>query len=421
MTNDIALLSPVKPARNGIALALCLFAAGCGDEPRDSSVRPDASADVSPDAPTEGCNPAGGCSLVVTKQGPFQDPAIFNSGWTSAHYAELGDGRKCILFLFGHAASGDSNNSIRCLDTSTGELTFAQPDTENGEHEIIGDGINDRDNHLSLNIPGRGLLVTGGAYLNGKPYTGGFFDYKQIKWTYRNDVHSLFIPPATGFDWGTFNPVMAWSTELDVGFVYGGNDKGGPSTHITLVVPRADGKFDLVPLNEDPKSPIANTPACTFSRNNGVAVGDFVYVAGGRCKTADGMQDVAWFRRFNLKTHVWEQLADVPEPIRLPQVTYDARTGNIIFYGGNGGTGLVEGKSPTYWDGRNEVYVWNVAAGGPWSDLTAEADMPHIQMPSGAFDPNTGWNCYRPGVLFPRTNSTADSSKITCMRLDPNE
>ncbi|MGR6106279.1 MAG: hypothetical protein ACU4EQ_12955, partial [Candidatus Nitrosoglobus sp.] len=77
----------------------------------------------------------------LIKTGPYHDPGNYVIGWSSAAYTTLGDGRNCILFLYGNATSGDPNNSIRCFDSATGGITYAQPDTEDGKKHINGDGL----------------------------------------------------------------------------------------------------------------------------------------------------------------------------------------------------------------------------------------------------------------------------------------
>ncbi|MGR6033880.1 MAG: hypothetical protein ACU4EQ_03020, partial [Candidatus Nitrosoglobus sp.] len=348
---------------------------------------------------------------AIKKKGPYHDPANYVAGWTSAAYTKLGDGGNCILFLYGHATSGDPNNSIRCFDSATGEITYVQPDTEDEKKHINGDGLNDRDNHLSLSIPGRGLLITGGAYLNGKEYVNGFFNYKTLRWDYRNDIYSLFIKPE-GFNWSTFNPAMAWSKKLNTGFVYGGYVNGSPSTFITLIHPKDDGTFALEPLKGIP-----GTQSCMNMRNSAVAVGEWVYVIGGKCLNNSGIGDTAWFRRFNLVSHQWEQLADLPVVRLFPQVTYDKQTGDIVVYGGNG----ADSDGNNYWTGRNNVHTWSVDTQGPWIDRTSEANMPAVRMPFGAYDPTTGEHCYRGGTYFDdngkQNPGTLKGNTIWCLKL----
>jgi hypothetical protein len=357
----------------------------------------------------------------LIKTGPYRDPGNYVIGWSSAAYATLGDGRNCILFLYGNATSGDPNNSIRCFDSATGTVSYAQADTEGFDKKVTGDGLNDRDNHLSLSIPGRGLLIAGGTYLTGKEYFNGFFNYETLHWDYRNDIYSLFIPPE-GFNWSTFNPAMSWSEELNVGFVYGGYLNGSPSTFITLIHPKEDGTFALEPLKDIP-----NTASCMHMRNSAVAVGPWAYVVGGICQQSPNGQtsDVPWFRRFNLVSHQWEQLADLPVVRYLPQVTYDKASGDIVVYGGNGPAAVTEGvapdKMPDYWTGRNEVYTWNVHNQGPWIDRTSAADMPAVRMPVGAYDPTTNQHCYRGGTYFDGNGNAIDgeysSSTIWCLKI----
>jgi hypothetical protein len=357
---------------------------------------------------------------IIKKTGPYHDSGIYVIGWSSAAYTTLGDGRNCILFLYGHATAEDPNNSIRCFDSATGKVSYAQVDTEGRDKVVRGDGLNDRDNHLSLSIPGRGLLVTGGAYLKGKEYFGGFFDYETLHWDYRNDIYALFTKPDV-FDWSTFNPATAWSEELNVGFVYGGYVSGTPSDFITLIHPLEDGRFQLEPLN------IPNTSPCMHMRNSAVAVGEWAYVVGGICRQSPGSKakDVPWFRRFNLVTHQWQQLDDLPVVRYLPQVTYDKRTHDIVVYGGNGPAsvqpGIAPNKMPGYWTGRNDLFTWSVHNQGPWVNRTAEANMPTVRMPVGAYDPTTGLHCYRGGQYFndqgKRIAGAHSSSTIWCLQL----
>jgi hypothetical protein len=360
----------------------------------------------------------------LIKIGPYHDPANYVIGWSSAAYTTLGDGRNCILFLYGNATSGDPNNSIRCFDAATGAVSYAQVDTERPDKVVTGDGLNDRDNHLSLSIPGRGLLVTGGAYLVGKEYFGGFFNYETLHWDYRNDLDEFFIKPE-GFNWSTFNPATAWSEELNVGFVYGGYVSGIPSNFITLIHPQKDGTFQLEPLKGIP-----NTQSCMHMRNSAVAVGEWAYVVGGVCQGSANSKatDVPWFRRFNLVSHQWEQLDDLPVVRYLPQVTYDERTHDIVVYGGNGPAsvqpGIAPAKMPDYWVGHNEVYTWNVHNQGPWIDRTAQANMPAVRMPVGGYDKTTGLHCYRGGQYFDNNGRQISggysSSTIWCLNMAAN-
>jgi hypothetical protein len=350
------------------------------------------------------------------KTGPYHDSGIYVIGWSSAAYTTLGDGRNCILLLYGHATAGNPNNSIRCFDSATGEVSYAQVDTEGLDKVVTGDGLNDRDNHLSLSIPGRGLLVTGGAYLMGKEYFGGFFDYETLHWDYRNDIYALFTKPDV-FDWSTFNPATAWSEELNVGFVYGGYVSGTPSDFITLIHPLEDGRFQLEPLENIP-----NTRSCMHMRNSAVAVGEWAYVVGGVCREAANSKavDVPWFRRFNLITHQWQQLDDLPVVRYLPQVTYDKRTHDIVVYGGNG----PDSEGNNYWTGRNDLFTWSVHNQGPWVNRTAEANMPAVRLPVGAYDPTTGLHCYRGGQYFndqgKRIAGAYSSSTIWCLDIAAN-
>lgn len=59
-----------------------------------------------------------------------------------------------------------------------------------------------------------------------------------------------------------------------------------------------------------------------------------------------------------------QEIDPLPAPRRLPQVTYDSQNGSIVAHGGNGGAGLNEG-SPGYWNGQNNVRIWNVVTQGP--------------------------------------------------------
>ncbi|BAW80553.1 hypothetical conserved protein [Candidatus Nitrosoglobus terrae] len=351
--------------------------------------------------------------------GPYHDPSNYTAGWTSGAYAKVGDGRNCIIFLFGNATSGDPNNSVRCFDSATDTFTYLQQDNEGSgpTFAITGNGINDRDNHLSLSIPGRGLVILGGAYLNGKPNQNGFFDYASLQWVDINTVMGgLFKAPA-GFNWSAFNPAMVWSEDQNMGFVYGGAFNGSPSKFITLIHPQSDGTYSLEPVNG-----VANTDACENMRNSAVAAGQWVYIVGGVCNEGGVLVDSKKFRRFNLVTRQWDvSLPNLPVSRSYPQVTYDQGTGDIVVYGGNPTTL----GSNANWTGTNSVFTWNIHNQGPaWVDITAQANMPAVRMPFGAYDPTTEKHCYRGGAYFDSNGNIISggysSSNTWCLQLAGN-
>lgn len=334
--------------------------------------------------------PAGNASASIEIKGPFIDPAHYHAGWTSAHHAVV-RGENCIIFLFGLGR----NNSVRCLHPSTGKFTYLQQNTEHSKGSIDGNGIDDRDNHLSLSIPGHGLFITGGAYLKNKPYSWGFFDYKRGAWTYRgngSDIGKGII------DWGNyqvFNAAEAWSRKYNIGIFFNGESSGGTHRQVVQVTPKGDGTYSTKLLD------VTGTPNCIRMRNSAVAVGDWIYVYGGICLVNHKRVDTAWFYRFNLVSHKWQKLADAPHARRMPQVTYDQVTHDIVVYGG--------GKNQ--YTPSNTVMTWNVDSQGPWEDRTAEARMPAVKLVQGAYDPATGWHCYRGGRW-----SDGSSDKVWCMR-----
>lgn len=379
------------------------------------------------------------CTLSVQTKGPFPDSDVYEMGWDTAAFATLGDGRNCILFLLGGTGSGGSDdNAVRCFNTSTDTFSYVLPDTETNDGPISGNGLDTRDNMMMLSIPGVGLLVHGGAYFAAtKPYWDGFLSYSSGQWIFRNNIYDLFVAPAGFFtwdpnqgqglgawvaDWSGMNPATAWSTQLNEGFIYGGDNNGGsPGNYITLVKPRSDGRFDLVSVPPPP-----GTLACTQFRNSAVAIGNLVYVVGGHCTgpTFDwpttAVNDTRTFRTFNLNTLQWNTLAPIPAQLYEPVVTYDSYSGYIIVYGGNGITGEPE-STTGYQKGTNTVYIWNVATQGPWIDITAKANMPYISLPIGAYDPTTGWNCYHPGDMYDANGNAIPSgpntAQVWCLQL----
>ncbi|BAW80579.1 hypothetical conserved protein [Candidatus Nitrosoglobus terrae] len=351
--------------------------------------------------------------------GPYHDPSNYTAGWTSGAYAKVGDGRNCIIFLFGNATAGTPNNSVRCFDSSSNTFSYLQQANEGSgpTFAITGNGINDRDNHLSLSIPGRGLVILGGAYLNGKPNQNGFFDYASLQWVDINTVMGgLFKAPA-GFNWSAFNPAMVWSEDQNMGFVYGGAFNGSPSKFITLIHPQSDGTYSLEPVNG-----VANTDACENMRNSAVAAGQWVYIVGGVCNEGGVLVDSKKFRRFNLVTRQWDvSLPNLPVSRSYPQVTYDQGTGDIVVYGGNPTTL----GSNANWTGTNSVFTWNIHNQGPaWVDITAQANMPAVRMPFGAYDPTTEKHCYRGGAYFDSNGNIISggysSSNTWCLQLAGN-
>ncbi|BAW79865.1 hypothetical conserved protein [Candidatus Nitrosoglobus terrae] len=376
------------------------------------------------------------CTLTVETKGPFPDLDADGMGWSSGEYAQLSDGRSCILFLLGHTTDGNQNNSVRCFNAATDQFSYLLPNTENDQFAISGNGIAVRDNMTMLNVPNVGLLVFGGAYGNimpsGTPWDG-FLDYNLGQWTFINNIYKLFIPPSNFFtldgsvevaSWSSMNPATAWSQARNVGFVYGGdNHAGDPSNALTLVQPNSngDGLFSLESITPPP----LGTMPCTLVRNNAVAVGNWAYVVGGRCDHATGgVYDENAFRRFNLQNQTWQTLAPLPHPRRMPVVTYDSHSGYIVVYGGNGLDQPTpnDQNQPGYWPAHNSVYLWNVATQGPWLDITEQANMPYIRNGAGAYDPTTGWHCYRPGNVYDANGNvisfTSATRSVSCMQLE---
>ncbi|EAR21261.1 hypothetical protein NB231_08390 [Nitrococcus mobilis Nb-231] len=332
-------------------------------------------------------------SASIQTKGPFQDPARYGAGWTSAHYDDV-DG--CIVYLQGHVSSGNPDNSVRCFYPKTEKFVFFQEDTESGANEIDGDGINSRDNQLSLGIPGHGIFITGGAYLKDKPYNWGFFDYSKKKWTHRGPSSNIGEGIIGWGNYQTFNAASAWSKKRNIGLIFNGESSGNTKRQMVEVRPNGNGTFRTKELRD-----VAGTPNCLRARNSAIALGDWVYFYGGICKASGKMVDTNSFYRFNLISHSWHRLPDAPYARRMPQITYDQSTHDIVVYGG--------GKNK--FTPSNTVMTWNVDSQGPWRDRTDEAKMPAVKMPNGAYDPKTGFHCYRGGLYRDGT-----SGHVWCMR-----
>lgn len=328
---------------------------------------------------------------------PYYDTfGRYSAGWTSAHHAVLGDGRNCILFLMGLG----SNNSVRCFEPEKGRVSLVQPDTES-DGNVDGPGINDRDNHLSLHIPGRGLFITGGAYLTNKPWHAGYFDYKQMKWTHRwgpDEREGEGLIEGWGkLPYQPFNAAVAWSEEHDFGVIVGGSKNSTPTKRMIYVYPNADGTF-RVKLGKAPE-------ACGHMRNSMVIVDSWAYLVGGKCK--DGRRKkVNWFRRFNIKTNEWQRLEPFPFVPHYPDVNFDPVERELVVYGGSHSKDRI-------------LYTYNVDTGGPWRNHSATAGLPPVTMPIGDYDPVTRLHCWRGGIYGDgqgKSLSWTRSADIHCAR-----
>jgi len=344
-------------------------------------------------------------AVTVTESGPFADPAHYPMGWSSAH--AYGD---CIYFLQGHATSGNPDNSVRCFRPATGDWTTVAPDTESAPGKMANQppqAPNDRDNHVSLEIADEGILIAGGDGTGKEVHVeAAFFEYGRRDWSdvwvRKSQMEGSWLDGEWG-DYKLFNAATAWSGQLDTGFIFGGNIEG-PISQLLLIEPDGDGTYTAHEVADHGEG------EWTDMRNNAVAVGRYVYIAGGRRPGEPGGADSVRFRRFDLREHTWETLPEVPVNTHFPQVTYDPGLNAIVYFGGT--------ETPRWQPATRTLLIYDLDA-GRWRNLTDRLDtIPLANMPTGAYHPETGKHCYRGGKWFdPGTGEqmVGYSNRVFCL------
>jgi len=285
------------------------------------------------------------------------DPGGYRLGWGSAHWIS---GLRGMLVWGGHSHNYRGNNSVRLFDPRTNAWQFLWPDGwSNG-------GLQNRDNHASFYVPGRGsqgeFWVIGGNYTTaiGDPvasgnHFAGRFDLVTRTWFVAHSPQEfaagLIAPPFAP----TSNPAHAWCDQLNSGVLFGGSAEGNAVNVTALIEPNPGGPTPyrywagVLPGSPPPRAQV---------RAQGVCVGRTFYVYGGFAQETRTGQLVNVYRndlwRLDVPTRTWSQLGSGGQGgVRLV-MTYDAHAHVLVVHGG---------------ENRRDLHAYDIARDS-WRDMT---------------------------------------------------
>jgi hypothetical protein len=266
--------------------------------------------------------PSGGTAKLVTLAPDPSSDGIGIGGFSRNHWITS---RNAMLSPFGMDGDGPfGDNSLRLYDPVNNVWTYVWPrGPANG-------GVQKRDNHGSFYVPALDeFWIWGGSYLESyepktreKPYRSGRFSFKTNRWVAVSDTNvGAFAglvkdgPPFFGLD-----TAMAWSADLDMGVMFGGEAEGNPVDTMYLIERNPAGPERYRATRFTGTRP----PARYQAHNLLVAAGKDFYLFGGPIGPVGSRQYVRDFWKFDGVARVWTRLPDPPVMGDTPAVTYDS-------------------------------------------------------------------------------------------------
>lgn len=272
--------------------------------------------------PTPRPAPSGGTARLVALAPDPSSGGIGIGGFSRNHWITS---RAAMLSPFGMDGDGPfGDNSLRLYDPVKNVWTYVWPrGPANG-------GVQKRDNHGSFYVPALDeFWVWGGSYMEAyepktgvKPYRSGRFSFETNRWVAVSDTNvGAFAglvkdgPPFFGLD-----TAMAWSADLDMGVMFGGETEGNPVNTMYLIErnPAGPERYRATPFTGP------RPPARYQAHNLLVAAGKDFYLFGGPIGPVGSRQYVRDFWKFDGVARVWSRLPDPPVTGDTPAVTYDS-------------------------------------------------------------------------------------------------
>jgi hypothetical protein len=303
------------------------------------------------------------------------DPKFGSIGFARSHWAS--DLNRTLVYLVPWTNVGltfGDGSSVRALSASAaagsqwkcgGVNCNIYPDTTLGIHP--------RDNPASFYIPAiHELWVWNGAYLD--TYTGGAYWAGRLSttacaaslavncasWTTRSPLSTtattayqaftaVLDMSANGGDipWEGLDPAMAWAETINTGAMIGGSADSGVNTYI--VEPKVGGPETY----KVTKLTIPRPPSRNQCMNCMVSDGTDFYLAFGYFgsnQLTDNRQDL-WRLSKRTGSWVWTQLANPPDTVYTPQMTYDSDRYSLVAWI------------------KNKLYEYRIAS-NIWTDIT---------------------------------------------------
>lgn len=321
------------------------------------------------------------------------DPEVYGKGWATAHWATSID----KMLVWGeHSHNYKGNNSLRAFDPSSNTWEALWPNTWGGKgcSATPEGGVQNRDNHVSFYVPGRGkkgeFWVLRGAYsstfhrdckgVKGKNY-GGRFDLDRKAWVnvaHSKDDFAEGLIKDFAFNDFVGASAQGWCAAVDTGVVFG----GGGSDLLQLIEPNPGGPE---PYRFWKGVPPGSPPFRSQVQNNGACAGEYFYVYGGRIsKTKEDRNDL-W--RLHVGTRRWTQMAPAPAARYKPVLTYDSRNHVLVLHGGSG---------------TRDTWIYHIDA-NTWKDMTPSmrlaGDRPYRNGGRmGAYSPTNNQHIYTGGA-----------------------
>src|SRR6266511_966516 len=206
-------------------------------------------------------------------------------GFNRAHWATSINKMIVAFGTSGPGARGD--NSVRAVDPVTNKWEYLWPNSNGAS------GLPNRDNHGSLYVPRLDeFWVWGGSHLEtlppGTALRSGRFSISQKQWiaTALTDG-GAFAGVVKNFGGGLIDSAMDWSSQAEVGLIFGGSEQGNPSNRYWIVEPNPAGPQ---PYKMSEIIGATRPPPRDHVQQHMVAAGLDFYLSGGGYQDPDTMQ-----------------------------------------------------------------------------------------------------------------------------------
>ncbi len=324
----------------------------------------------------------GAATFTLSTRDPANDGAGIG-GFSRNHWT----GDKMLSPFGSGPVTGD--NSLRAYDPVSNTWGYLWPNGHNNG------GVQNRDNQGSFYIPRLNeYWVWGGSHLeeyanltgdpNARALCAGRFSVSQKEWIKTSvDCSAAFSDVLTGgIPYFSVDPATAWSSQLDMGAIFGGTAQGNPQDVMAIIEPNGAGGY-ITNYFTGPRP-----PARDQAMNLMVAAGTDFYLFGGSAGAVDGVtQFINDFWKFDGVKRIWTQLATPPAgKYYQATLTYDSDRNLVLAY-------VAPGWSP---GPMSYLYVYDPVT-NTWNDVTPSS-LPCLFNQMGVYMPTTKTHAFQAGI-----------------------